>query len=64
MHTVIVVPCQIVLIDEKVMVAIQFPEFTIDDIEMFVAKVCHDLIDVLFFLEQLNHLRGAANRTE
>lgn len=53
----IVVPCQIVLINKQVMVAIQFPKFTIDDIEMFVAEVCHNLIDILLFFEQLYNLQ-------
>lgn len=53
----IIVPRQIVQIDEQIVVAIQLPEFTVDHIEMFVAEIGHYLVDILFLFKQLQHLK-------
>lgn len=57
----IVVPRQIVLIDEQVVIAIQLPELAVDDVKVFVAKVRHDLVDVLLLFEQLQDLSKSHN---
>lgn len=52
----VVVPCQIVLIDEQIMIPIQFPEFAINYVKMFVTEIGHDLIDILLLFQQLKDL--------
>lgn len=54
--TMIVVPCKIILIDEKVMITIQFPEFAINNVKVFITEIGHDLIDILFLFKQLKNL--------
>ena len=50
----IVVTGQIFLVDEQVVIFVQLPEFAVDDVEVFVAEVVGDLVDVLLVLEQVD----------
>lgn len=51
--TVVVVSGQVLLVNEQVMVSIQLPELTVNDVEVFVAEVLSDLINVLLVFEKL-----------
>ncbi len=48
----VVVPGQILGVDEEVMVNVQLPEFTVNDIEVLIREIICDLIDVILFLQQ------------
>lgn len=54
----IIVPRQIVQVNEQIVVAIQLPEFAVNHIEMFVAEIGHDLVDIFFLLQQLQNLKS------
>ncbi len=45
--TMVIVPGQVLPVDEKVVVLVQFPELAVDDVEVFVAEEISDLVDVL-----------------
>jgi len=47
---------QILLVDQQVVVLVQFPKLAVNHVEVLVAKEGHYLIDVLFFLQQTDHL--------
>ena len=49
--TVIIVSWQIFAIYEKIMIFIQLPEFTINDIKVLVAEEISDLVDVILILQ-------------
>lgn len=48
----IVVPGQVSLIDEEVVIFIQFPKLAIDDVKVLVAEEVCDLVDVILLLQQ------------
>ncbi len=48
----VVVPGQILGVDEEVMVNVQLPELTVNDIEVLIREIICDLIDVILFLQQ------------
>lgn len=52
---VIVVPRQIVLVYEQVVIAVQLPKLAVDHVEVLVAEVLGDLVDVVLLLQQLDH---------
>ena len=45
--TMVIVPRQVLSVDEEVMVLVKLPEFTVDDVEVLVAEEVGDLVDVL-----------------
>lgn len=45
---------QIMLVDEKIVVPVEFPKLAIDDVEVFIAEVLGHLVDVLLFLKKGN----------
>lgn len=47
----VVVPGQILGVDEEVMVSVQLPELTVNDIEVLIREIICDLIDVILFLQ-------------
>lgn len=51
----IIMPCQIQLINIKVMISIQLPELAVNHVKVFIAEERHDLIDILLLLQQLDH---------
>lgn len=53
----VVVPRQVVLVDEQIVVAIQLPELAVDHVEVLVAEVLRDLVDVVLLLQQLDHVQ-------
>ena len=48
----IVVTGQIFLVDEQIVILVQFPELAVDDVKVFVAEEIRDLIDVVLVLQQ------------
>ena len=50
--TMIVVPGEVLPVDEEVVVLVQFPELAVYHIEMFVAEKVGDLIDIVLVLEE------------
>ena len=50
--TMIVVPGEVLPVDEEVVVLVQLPELAVYHIEMFVAEKVGDLIDVVLVLEE------------
>lgn len=48
----VIVSAQVFRVDEEVMVSVQFPEFTVNDIEVLVREIICDLIDVVLFFKQ------------
>jgi hypothetical protein len=53
----ITVSCQILLINVEIMVSVQLPELTVDDIEMLIAEICSHLVDVFFFFKELYNMQ-------
>jgi len=47
---------EILLVDQQVVILVQFPELAVDHIEVLVAKEGHYLIDILLLLQQTDHL--------
>jgi hypothetical protein len=45
--TMVIVPGQVLPVDEEVVILVQLPELAVDDVEVFVAEEISDLIDVL-----------------
>lgn len=45
-NTMIVVSGKIILINKQIMITIQFPEFAINYVKVFVTEIGHDLIDI------------------
>lgn len=43
---------QVSLVDVEVVVCVQLPELTVDDIEMFIGEELCQLVHVLFLLQQ------------
>ena len=54
--TVVVVSGQVLLVNEQIVIPVQFPEFTVNHVEVLVAKILRHLVNVLFVLEHLNHV--------
>ena len=50
--TLVVVLCQVLLVDVEVVVSVQLPELAVDDVEMFVGEELCQLVHVLFLLQQ------------
>ncbi len=48
----VVVPGQILGVDEEVMVSVQLPELTVNDIEVLIREIICDLIDIILFFQQ------------
>ena len=49
--TMIIVPGEVLPVDEEVVVLVQLPELAVDDVEVLVAEELRDLVDVLLVLE-------------
>lgn len=47
----VVVAGQVVLIDKQIVISIQFPEFTVNYVEMFVTEVGHYLVDIFLLFQ-------------
>lgn len=45
----VAVASEVVLIYEEIVIPVQLPEFTVNNVEMLVAEVLRDLVDVFFF---------------
>lgn len=50
--TMVIVPGEVLPVDEEVVVLVQFPELAVYHIEMFVAEKVGDLIDIVLVLEE------------
>lgn len=50
--TLVVVLRQVSLVDVEVVVCVQLPELTVDDIEMFIGEELCQLVHILFLLQQ------------
>ena len=46
---------QVLFADEQIVVLVEFPEFTVYNVEMLVGEVVLDEIDVLLVVERLEH---------
>lgn len=57
----VVVPCQVLLVDVEVVVGVQFPELTVDDIKMFIREEVCQLVDVVLLLQQRHVLSRTDN---
>ena len=55
--TSVVVPAQVVLVDDQVVVLVQFPKLAVDDVKVFIRKVVRDLVDVLLRLQHSDDLQ-------
>lgn len=59
--TVIVMFCEIRLVDEKIVITIELPELAVDHIEMLIAEVSRYLIDIFLVLEDRDHREQIAS---
>lgn len=59
--TVIVMFCEIRLVDEKIVITIELPELAIDHIEMLIAEVSRYLIDIFLVLKDRDHREQIAS---
>lgn len=48
----VIVPGQVFGVDKEVMVSVQLPELTVNDIEVLVREIICNLIDVVLFFQQ------------
>lgn len=48
----VIVPGQVLGVDKEVMVSVQLPELTVNDIEVLVREIICNLIDVILFFQQ------------
>lgn len=53
--------CEICLVDEEIVIAIELPELAVDHIEMLIAEVSCYLIDVFLVLEDRDHREQIAS---
>jgi len=49
--TVVVVSTEIFFTDEKVVIAVKFPELAVDDVEVLIREEVHYLVDVFFDIQ-------------
>ena len=56
----VVMAGEVLLVDEEVVVFVQFPELAVDDVEVLVGEVVSDLIDVVLLLQQGQGLQEVA----
>ena len=54
----IVVFGEIVFTDEEIMILVELPELAVDHVEVFVRKVIHHLVNVVFIVQQRKCLNG------
>lgn len=47
--TMIIMPSEVFPTYEEVMIKIQFPELAVDDVEMLIAEILRDLVDIFFW---------------
>lgn len=50
--TLVVVLRQVSLVDVEVVVCVQLPELTVDDVEMFIGEELCQLVHIFFLLQQ------------
>jgi len=48
---VVIVSAEVFLADEQVVIAVQLPELAVDDVEVLIREVVHDLVDVVLGLQ-------------
>lgn len=48
----VIVPGQVLGVNEEVMVSVQLPELTVNDIEVLIREIICNLIDVVLFFQQ------------
>ena len=53
--TVIIVPAEVLPVDEEIVVLVQLPELAVDDVEVLVGEEVRDLVDVLLLVEGREH---------
>lgn len=58
--TVVIVLRKVRLIDKQIVIPIELPEFTVDHVEMLVAEVGGDLVDVLLVFQDRDHRQQVA----
>lgn len=51
MSTIVIVPSEVSLADDEIVIGVEFPELAVDDIEVFVGEILRDEVDILFRLE-------------
>lgn len=60
----VIVSGQVLGINEEVMVSVQLPEFTVDDIKMFIGEVVCDLVYIVLFLQKSKGLAAKTVRKQ
>lgn len=60
----VIVSGQVLGINEEVMVSVQLPEFTVDDIKVFIGEVVCDLVYVVLLLQKSKGLAAKTVRKE
>jgi hypothetical protein len=53
--TSIIVFAQVMLVNNEIVVFVQFPKFAVNHVEVFIRKVLCNLVDVFFFIKQSNN---------
>lgn len=49
--TLIIVSCHVPLVYVEIVVSVELPEFTVDNIEMLIREVLSQLVDILFLFQ-------------
>lgn len=50
--TLVVVPCQVFLVNIEVVISVKLPELAVDDIKMFIGEVLRQLVHIFLLLQQ------------
>ena len=63
-RTLVVVPGQVPLVDEEVVVRVQLPELAVDDVEVLVGEELRQLVHVLLLVQQGHVLQPSKTKKE
>lgn len=61
-RTLVIVLCQVLLVNVEVMVCVQLPELAVDNVEMFIGEELCELVHVFFLLKQCQILGQKMNK--
>lgn len=55
MLTMIVMSCEILFINEQIVIPVQLPKFAVNNVEMLVTKILSNLVNIFLFFKKLDN---------